>query len=403
MDEAHAAAADHDQSGDPPSPTMSSRLDSLDVLRGVAVLMIFVVIIKMMANGYNHYADRSLYEGDLAYWIGLIQSCFVHGKFVTVFTALFGAGLALLLDRDKPVPMAIVLRRLCWLTVFGGLHLIFLREGDILIWYALVGFLAVPFARLRAQSLFAIGIALQLVSFVYSDFFPLSQSEVPILWDSASDAHLDVAEIMLGSVGDQLSARLDAAPYYMIDLLVLGGVWINTLSLMLFGMALLKNGFLSGQWPVRAYLLWGVIGFVGAIAVYLLRPLLNGDSSWEDLVLSLAWNVHYLAGAFTWSALIVGLTAAGWRPNALAAAGRTAFTIYILESVIGLAIFSSLGLGLFGQLSQGGLMLITLGVFVFSLLSAPLWLARFRFGPLEWVWRSLTYGKAQPFLSPANM
>ncbi len=382
---------------DLPSPTVASRIDSLDVLRGVAVLMIFVVNVKMMASGYNHYADRTLYEGVIAHWIGLLQSWFVHGKFVTIFTALFGAGLALLLAREKPIPLPIVLRRLFWMTVFGGLHLIFLREGDILIWYALVGFLAVPFAKLSGTTLLTVGLALQAVAHIYFNTFPLASTGVPILWDSAPDAHLVVAEIMLGSVGDQVAARIDAAPYYMVDLLVLGGTWIDTLSLMLIGMALLKTGFLSGQLPLKSYFFWGVIGVVVATTVYVLRPVLDGGSDWEGLILGIASDAHYLGGALTWSAIIVGAVSSGWNATAFAAAGRTAFTVYILQSVIGLALFSSLGLGLFGQLSQGALMLVTLAVWALFLIAAPLWLARFRFGPLEWLWRSLTYGKTQPF------
>ncbi|MEM9324304.1 MAG: DUF418 domain-containing protein [Bacteroidota bacterium] len=97
--------------------------------------------------------------------------------------------------------------------------------------------------------------------------------------------------------------------------------------------------------------------------------------------------VHSYGGALAWSALIVG---------AVAAVGRTAFTVYILQSVIGLLLSSSLGLGLFGQLSLLQLMIITFFVFVFFLVASPLWLRYFRFGPLEWGWRSLTYRKAQP-------
>lgn len=382
---------------DEAAPTTSTaRIESLDVLRGIAVLMIFVVNVKMMANGYNHYVHRSLWDGALAEWIAFVQGEFVHGRFVTIFTALFGAGLALLLARDKPMPMIIVLRRLFWLIVFGGLHLIFLREGDILIWYALAGFVAIAFVNLGGVTLLFLGLTLQIVAHVYYHLFPIDSWSVPILWSSALDAHLQVTNIMLSGVEDQISARIDAAPYYVFGLFIAGGGWINTLSIMVIGMGLLKTGFLGGKLSVRNYTVWGTLGFAIAAAGYVLPSVLEGDSGWEGATLVVVGSAKYLAGALTWTALIVGLVAAGWRPTAFAAVGRTAFTVYILQSVIGLALFTSLGLGLFGHLSLASLMLVTAAVWVFFLIAAPLWLARFRFGPLEWIWRSLTYGTVQP-------
>ena len=382
----------------PQIPTrLESRINSLDVLRGIAVLMIFVVNIKMMANGYNHYVTRALWEGETAAWIAFAQGEFVHGQFVTIFTGLFGAGLALLLAREKPVPLLIVLRRLFWLGVFGTLHLIFLREGDILIWYALAGFAAIPFTRLGGVTLLALGIALQALVYVHYTAFPIPQPEASaILWSSASDAHVRVSEIMLGSLSEQISARIGAAWYYMIDLFLVGGVWIDTLGVMLMGMGLLKLGFLTAQLSVRTFLCVAMIGIAVAAQEHVLALVLGDGSTWEGHVLGVAGYIYRFGGALAWSSLIMAAVRAGWKARALAAAGRTAFTIYILQSVIGLLLFSSLGLGLFGQLTLGQLMLVVVAVSSFFLVSAPLWLTRYRFGPLEWIWRSLTYAEVQP-------
>ena len=394
---AHAAITPT-PTADQVGPTLgASRLDTLDVLRGVAVLMIFVVNIKMMAAGYNHYVTRSLWEGESDAWFAFLQGEFVHGNFVTIFTALFGAGLALLLARDKPVPLMIVLRRLSWLTVFGALHLIFLREGDILIWYALAGFLAVPFARLSGPVLLGLGGAFQVAAFVYYSTFPIpAPTPSAILWSSAPDAHLEVAKIMLGPLSDQIIARIGAASYYMADLFALGGVWIDTLGVMLIGMGLLKNGFLGGQLRPRTYAGLALIGIAIGAAHPIGSLALTGGTAWEAIALSVMSYAGKFGGALAWSALIIAAVCAGWKAKAFAAAGRTAFTVYILQSVIGLALFSSLGLGLFGQFSLSQLMLVNVGVWAFFLIAAPVWLARYRFGPLEWMWRSLTYGETQP-------
>lgn len=380
------------------SPTGDKqRVNSLDVLRGVAVLAIFAVNIKMMANGFNHYRYRALWEGEGAQIIGFVLSNVVHGKFVTIFTALFGAGLALLLDRPTPVPTGTVLRRLFWLAAFGAVHLIFIREGDILIWYALAGFLAIIAAKRSPQFLFVAGFCLHVAAFVNNTYFSAEEAGIPILWSAEDSAHLAVSDIMLGPVSGHIAARLEAAPYYMVDLYLLGGVWIDTLGTMLIGMALLKTGFLTGALPVRRYILWGVLSFAVAILYDVLSVFLDPDSPVQGAALALAGHAHYAAGALVWSALIIGAVAAGLKATRLAAVGRTAFTVYILQSVIGLVLFSSLGLGLFGQLSLPQLMLITGVVWAFFLWAAPLWLRHFRFGPLEWMWRSLTYRQRQPF------
>ncbi|MEO1203323.1 MAG: DUF418 domain-containing protein [Pseudomonadota bacterium] len=372
------------------------RLDGLDILRGFAVLAIFIVNVKMMANGFNHYRDITLWDGELAQLIGLLHSRLVHGKFVTIFTALFGAGLALLLARANPVPLRIVLKRLFWLMIFGGLHLIFLREGDILIWYALAGFLAIPFARLSVPVLLGAGVALEAVAFAVYELFPFSVTDAPILWRVTPDAHEEVAAIMLGPVAGQIAARVDAAGYYMIDLFVLGGVWIDTLAVMVLGMALLKTGFLSGTRPLKSYVTWGVIGVIVAFIYYLLRPHVDTENAVQSFVLNVTGYLHRFGGALAWSSLIIGAVTAGWKGAGLASVGRTAFTVYILQSVIGLLLFSSLGFGLFGQWSLPTLMVVTLLVWIGFIVAATVWLRVFRFGPLEWLWRSLTYGTLQP-------
>ncbi len=381
------------------APTaVSARIDSLDVLRGLAVLMIFVVNIKMMASGYNHYGERTLYTGEYDQAIGYLHNLFVHGKFVTIFTGLFGAGLALLLARERPVPLPIVLRRLFWLGVFGSLHLVFIREGDILVKYALVGVIAIPFVKMKGSSLVLLGVGGQAALFVASILLPVDYGDEPLLWRSDPDMHLEVERIMLGSIAGQISARLDTVQFYFVDLFLRGRGWLGALSIMMMGMGLFKIGFLTGKLSPKTYLVSVAAGAICLVPLALYTPLHWGGLPNADIVLNGAWKLNQFGGALAWSALTVGLVSFGWKAHALSAAGRMAFTIYILQSVIGLLLFSSLGLGLFGQLSLGELTIVTIITIAFFLIASPLWLSRFRFGPLEWVWRSLTYGRRQPLL-----
>lgn len=381
---------------DQAEPTVDAgRIDGLDVLRGFAVLMIFVVNIKMMANGYNHYGDRTLWEGEYDQIIGYLHNVLVHGKFVTIFTALFGAGLALLLAREKPVPRSVVLKRLFWLTVFGAIHLVFIREGDILMQYALVGFIVIAFVKMKGSALLALGLAIQVALFFASVLSPVEYTNIPILWQDGPEMHIEVERIMLGTFTDQVSARIDTMRFYLIDLFIGGRGWIDKVSVMIMGMGLLKTGFLTGQLSATRYFLIGLAGFVSASFLIVFRLIGGADWSFADTALNGLWTLHRFGGAIAWSALAIGLTSVGWKAKAMAAAGRTAFTIYILQSVIGLALFSSLGLGLFGQLTLGELTFVTAITLAAFLIAAPIWLTYFRFGPLEWLWRTLTYGEAQ--------
>jgi uncharacterized protein len=372
------------------------RFNSLDVLRGVAVLAIFAVNIKMMANGYNHYVDRTLWKGDTAPIITFLHSKFIHGKFVTIFTALFGAGLVLLVNNRKTRFHKNILNRLFWLAVFGAMHLIFIREGDILIWYALVGFIAVLFTKMSTSKLFIIGALLNVISFIYPYYIPIPEPPA-VLWSSAANAHLEIAPIMLGPAKDLIMARIDAAFYYMGDIFIIGGAWIGTLSTMILGMGLLKNGFLTGKLSAQNYFKWGLVGFIVATLYYIFNTFLDHANPTEDMILNILGSLHYPAAALTWSSLIIGIVRYKWKGKRLAAVGRMAFTVYILQSVIGLLLFSSLGLGLYGQLSLSQLMVITLVTWLITIQFSYVWLQRFHFGPLEWLWRSLTYKKMQRF------
>ncbi|MEM7692554.1 MAG: DUF418 domain-containing protein, partial [Pseudomonadota bacterium] len=352
----------------------SGRLNSLDVLRGFAVLMIFVVNIKMMANGYNHYADRFLWSGEYDHAIGYLHNLLVHGKFVTIFTALFGAGWVLLLDREKPVPLTIVLARLFWLIVFGFIHLVFIREGDILMQYALVGFIAIFFVKMDARSLLGLGLAIQIALSVAGILFPVEYNDVPILWQDGPEMHLQVESILLGPLAEQVAARIDTLRFYMFDLFIVGRSCIDKLAVMLFGMALLKMRFLTGELAPSTYWKLAAAGAACGLALTTARLVGVGGSPLEENLLDLLWKVHRFGGAFFWSALTIGLVASGWKAHVLAAVGRTAFTVYILQSVLGLVLFSSLGFGLFGQLTLGELTMVTALVFVMFLIAAPLWL-----------------------------
>ncbi|MEM6274112.1 MAG: DUF418 domain-containing protein [Myxococcota bacterium] len=364
----------------------------------MAVLAIFVTNIKMMGSGYNHYVDRSLWATDADRWIGYAQRFLIDGKFVAIFTALFGAGLALLYE--KKMSIRVILRRLGWLMAFGLAHMVLIREGDILFWYAVAGGVALVFVSLRPRDLTFIGVALLVSSYFYFSYVSV-ESSVPVLWQSSPTQHVDAAKVMLGSYQGIVAARLEAARYYIYDLFVLGGVWIETVGVMILGMALHKSGFLAGRLPARVYGWAAGAGAIIAVLPFVLIGIEGYRESWPVLRSLLNYANGY-SGGLAWSALLILAMKSGLLAPALCAAGRMAFTIYILQSIVGLVLFSSLGFGLFGELSLATLMAIV-GVCTAGFAAGALWwLRRYRFGPLEWLWRSLSYGTLQPMRREAS-
>lgn len=390
----------------------AERLDYLDILRGLAVLAIFVVNIKAMLAPFSYYMNATLWAGEFDMTVAAVQAFLVEDKWRTVFTALFGAGLALIAERAAgrgAGSLGLLSRRLFFLAVFGLIHLLGIWSGDILFAYALAGFLAMWFRKAGAKALLRWSLGFLFVALLWNAAFnigpaavPEVRSEVePMLWGSDPDYLALETESMLGGVGDQFAARLTAASDYIMFYFLAGGHWLETLAVMLAGMWAYRTGFLTGKASARTYAIAAVAGFAAAIALDTTRWTLLNHHDWDFAAYSYLQTLNQLdgyAGAVGYSALAGFLVRAGWRPKAVAAAGRMAFTNYIACSLIGTTLANGHAFGLFGSLTNLQLMGIVIATWAAILIWSPLWLARFRFGPLEWLWRSLTYGRVQPFL-----
>lgn len=388
----------------------ATRYLGLDILRGLAVLAIFVVNIKAMGALFPYYANASLWPGPHDMTIAMVQAFVIDDKWRTIFTALFGAGLVLFTEnavakgRDAH---RLLTRRLVFLLLFGLVHLLLIWVGDILTAYALAGFVAMRFVGLDtarlwrwAAILFAIS-ALWIFAFDYlTTLDPSVRTQLKeTLWAIPPDQLGDAMAPYLGTPLDQFEDRLGEAVGYIVFYYLLGGRVLDTVAVMLAGMALWRSGFLKGQWRVPAYLGCALAGLGVATALSALRwrAFVRSDWAYETFA---TWDALTLligpAGGFGFAALVMLFTRNARRAGPFALAGRMAFTNYIACSLIGTSLFYGHGLGLFGQLTLAEMMAIVGLTFVLLLIFSSLWLAVFRFGPLEWLWRSLTYGKIQP-------
>lgn len=401
-----------------PDGPRRSRIESLDLLRGIAVLGIFVVNVQAFAMTPFGYANP-LAEADFGpegrlVWT-LIQTLFQH-KFITIFCALFGVGILLQSgEGEDPARDARHLRRMAWLFGIGVLHAYLLWYGDILLPYAVAGVLLIGVRAWSVRRLVLIGIALTLLSALliasatmsaaslspedYAEFIAEAWAPPPETIETQRDLfRLPWRERIPALAGLVTERELEQSVYFMP----------RFVGVMMLGMALAKSGFFAGSWSGRRLWVATALAPLGALASWGLVELEIAVDL--DLVtiapLQALATLVALPQAMGYAALVV-LIAGAPRLALLRlpfrALGRMALTGYLLSSVVGVLLFyGPPGLGLIGELSRAEQLAAALWVCVALLAVATAWLWAFAFGPAEWAWRSLTYGRLQPLSKSAG-
>lgn len=401
------------------------RLITLDALRGFAVMGILAMNIVAFAMPEMAYVTPRAYGGetsaDIAGWaIGFIL---FDGKMRGLFSILFGASMLLIIDRAEASgrdPAPVHYRRMSWLAVFGLCHYFFIWWGDILFLYAAIGCVAFRFRDWDARrlirwaiGLFTLGVTIMSL-FFGAQLFVVSSAASP----SASPDMVEAAETMRaeyagmidgvdeeialhrGGYAPILADRLDKAngPLAMVVM-----NFLETLPLMMIGMALFRSGFLTGAWARADYRRVARHWLPPGLLLTLLVTWLQWRSGFDGLVsinAFLAWaQPGRLMMTIGYAALFVLLIQAhansAWMAR-VAATGRAAFSNYIGTSVVMTTIFYGYGLGLFGSVDRMTLYLFVIGGAAAMLLWSKPWLDHFLYGPLEWLWRSLARGSLQP-------
>lgn len=399
---------------------------TLDFIRGVAVLGILFCNITAFGQPYTAYywppaINGGATSGDGLVW--LFQFVFLDGKFRALFTMLFGAGIYLFLERAwaRGQGRKLQARRLTILLGFGLVHYFLIWRGDILALYASWGLVALLFTgwSINAQRRFgliavlggSVLLALLMAGQFASATMPAAQQQLtPEQLESIVEApqkSLDAAqaEVVLYS-GDSYPAIVHFVVTEKVGQLVAELVFaglFETLGLIMLGMALYRMGLFAAAIDRAVLLRRGWIAVIGGCAVSLalgLWPLSEGFPFYTtQLVFNGLGAPPHIVTALGLLALLVA-----WAPAASAtalgtrfvAAGRMAFSNYLGTSIVMMPLFQGWGLGLFGKLHRLELIGVVLTVWLVMLVWSPWWLARFRYGPLEWIWRCLTYGKLLP-------
>jgi uncharacterized protein len=392
------------------------RVAALDVLRGFALLGILAMNIQFFAMPGAAYLNPTAY-GDLtgANWlVWVVSHVLFDQKFMTIFSLLFGAGIVLFSTRaeSKGLGAGLHYRRMFWLLVIGLMHAHLLWPGDILVLYAICGMLVFLLRRLAAVPLIAIGLlAIAFGSLIWLllgwsvQFWPPDAVATMATSDWRPPPEALAAEIAAyqGGWWTQMQERVPAALAFETIYLLMWGLW-RAGGLMLVGMGFYKLGLVTGDRSRSFYARMVVVGLAGGLALILPGVARNLAAGWSFPYSFFTgsqfnyWGSLLLSGGFIGMVMLAVVTGAlPGVTSRLAAVGRMAFTNYLLHSIICTTIFYGHGIGLFGEVSRLGQALVVLAVWAFQLIVSPVWLRHFEFGPFEWVWRSLTYGRAQPF------
>ncbi len=420
--------------------TGAERIKSLDVLRGVALLGILLMNITGFGLDFWAYVDPTVQGGSTGYnlYVWIMNNMFFEGTMRAMFSMLFGVGMVLMTSRmiskGGGLEVAdIYYRRTIWLLIFGVIHgYLILWTGDILYAYGLFGLFLFPFRNTSPQKLIlAAGvltvIGMALASYNYSlktkylDQYNLAQAyenedEIPEEIKKGKVAWEELVAEMKPSK-KQVQETTESMHKGYLDLVIFlapinrfmqstfnydYNPW-DVLAMMLLGIALYKLRVITAELSFKSYLLMVLVGYGIGLPVnyYETMLIINEGFSIESFYKAgITYAVGRIAVSFGHIGLVMlfcKLNIIGFLRRSLAAVGRMALTNYIMHSVICAFVFTGIGFALFGRLQRYELYYVVISIWIFQLIVSPIWLRYFRFGPLEWLWRTLTYKQAQPF------
>lgn len=398
-----------------------NRIIILDFLRGFALLGILMVNMPVFNTPFT------LVVGDLRPWTDTLNvraawiiDFFFHGKFYVLFSLLFGMGFWLFLHKIEEAGKTILTvfrRRLLVLLLIGVLHVVLLWYGDILVIYALFGFVMTWFRRKSDRALLIWIIALLIFPLIFTGSMAALigwASGIPEAADSIHASLENQREMFAsltersyqvyaqGSFGEIMRVRLSEYSF------IWGGIFTMfplVLAMFLTGMLAMRRGYLADLKKNAGFfkrLFWFSLP-VALFFNYLMATYAGtANQAMPDrdtflLIAGMAFGGPSLA--FMYISLAVFLINKGWVPRlveTISMTGRMALTNYLMQSVICTTLFYGYGLGLYGKVNVWQGIIITLAIYLVQLVWSRIWLRHYRFGPVEWAWRSLTYLKYQP-------
>jgi uncharacterized protein len=408
----------------PASPiSLNEREKFMDALRGFAILGIFIANLIGLSLYNAGDTTKGFHFGEWDEHMMFLQHMFIEGKFYSIFSLLFGWGLALQVKRSsigtgKVSPL--IIRRLLFMFLIGVIHVAVIWNGDIIALYALVGFVLLLFIRLDPKKQVVLGIISILIPILSywlkmqnaffnkpADFFHAvcAKLDSELLGISTPEDFANL--IRRGSLTELIIYNFDGAFYRFGDLIFQSRIF-KVLGMFLIGYALGGSGYfktLLGR-PRSLWIIAAIGITVGLPANYMLAKFMETPGNYLQLKIEgLHQTIVYAVGVVPLSLAYVSLLALLFRSRRgnrimtfLIPVGKMALTNYIFHSLFCIVIFFGIGFGYMGTLGPIAWTVFAMLVFVVQIIYSTIWLKYFQFGPLEWLWRSLTYRKSQPMV-----
>lgn len=396
-----------------------NRIIYLDVLRGIAIFFIFSANIVYFSGHFDYPAENRL--GTTFFpiddYFELMMYTLVDGKFYSIFSLLFGIGCAIqynnLTKHNKPF-LPFFRRRMFWLLMIGLVHLLFLWIGDILTLYALLGFVLTWFVNLNSKRLLmyaTVLILLPILNWLIINFFEwnypsyffnlnlkYNQSlNLPISeWHGVSmtdfiayienNSILRFFKVTLGNPLIRLGSILREGRAFKVLGIFMIGLWA--------GRKILNENLLDNTAFLKKIAIWGIcVGLPVSIIRTCITYFSSHDTFWSLMeTLSYTFGTVPLALGYAASLALVFKK----RKNLLnwfAPVGKMALTNYLLQSLLAIILFYGIGFGFAGELGYTLIIVIAVTIFSLQVVFSKWWLKTHKFGPMEWIWRQLTYGK----------
>ncbi|MBM4234972.1 MAG: DUF418 domain-containing protein [Firmicutes bacterium] len=396
-----------------PTPVQpAERISEIDIIRGIALFGILMVNMSFFKIPVMMDRMPSALSPGLDQTVAWLIQLLFTGKFYAIFSFLFGLGFYIFMERTLAKGLELVplyRRRLVVLLIIGAIHLFLLWSGDILFTYALAGFILLAFRSKNEQQVKRWIIGLFIATLVLQGLFGFVQGFGEVMAGDSYDQMMNelisvaVAVYSTGSFTELFFYRLvNEVPYIIISLFV----WIPAvLAFFLCGLYVGRKGIfrdLQGNRPL--FIKICTIGFpVGAFFLFLY--ILFETAVWPvgpTTRIAMLMMTNYLASLFIFPAYValVLLSLQTDRCRRIlapvASAGRMALTNYLTQTLILITLFYGFGFGLFYKVSLAQGVVITIALYLLQVLWSNLWFKKFKYGPLEWLWRGLTYKKFEP-------
>lgn len=395
----------------------------MDVLRGFAILGIFIANLGSGFAWYNEsaHATGPMLLPALDHKMSFLHHLFIEGKFYSIFSLLFGWGIALQFKRADAKginALPTVRRRLLFMLLLGAVHLL-IWPGDIVFFYALLAFILLPLRKLSNKTLVITGSILILSPILLywaKMTWPVLNYPAELLFKTGIKVDGAIMNIQSeeefikimkeGSWFDQLKMNISGF-FFRYNYLFFVSRIPKVLGVFLIGYALGRSDFYKNiaQYKKIVYIIIIAGLLIGLPAnFYLARYMTYFNSDYYGLkTKGFYQTIFYALGVVPLAFAYVGLFMLSFQVIAvkkilsvLAPVGKMAFSNYILQSLVGNFVFLGAGLGYMGQIGPFWYTILGVGFFIIQIILSTIWLKYFNYGPLEWLWRSATYKKWQP-------